>query len=218
MKYFVTGTDTGVGKTYVTAALTAGLRRSGRSARAVKPIETGWDPQTSDAAALAASSGRTLSDTVWRTFAAPRSPKAAAQHEGASINATELIAWCARQTGDPLFIEGAGGWMVPITDQLRMRDLAIAVADAVIVVGRAGLGTVNHALLTAEAIEQRALLGGVILSRRPDDSLEFARENAAEIAAQCGARVAVFPDDEAAILGWFDGAFDEQPTQRTPLG
>ncbi len=216
MRYFITGTDTGVGKTHVTVALTTELRKAGRPARAIKPIETGWTPGSTDAEQLAAASAESLRHTLWRSFRAPRSPKAAAALEGQVIAEDALISWCLEQQGDPLFIEGAGGWMVPIGGGLRMSDLATRAAEAVIVVGRAGLGTVNHSVLTAEAVARQAPLAGVVLSRRPDDELAFARENAAEIFEQTGARVALFPDDEHEILGWFHGGFDEQPTH--PMG
>lgn len=216
MRYFVTGTDTGVGKTHVTVAMTVGLRRAGRRARAIKPIETGWSPGNTDAEQLAAASEAALADSLWQSLQAPRSPKAAAALEGRKLDPAALSTWCARQSGDPLFIEGAGGWAVPICAGVRMGDIAAQVADAVIIVGRAGLGTVNHSILTVEAVAPRAPLTGVVLSRKPDDAIEFARENADEIAVQTGARVAVFPDDEEEILAWFHGGFDEQPTH--PMG
>lgn len=216
MKYFVTGTDTGVGKTHVTAAMTTGLRQAGRDARAIKPIETGWTLGTTDAEQLAAASGQPLAETIWKTFMAPRSPKAAAALERQSIDCAALATWCAARSGDPLFVEGAGGWEVPICPDVRMGDLALQVADGVIIVGRAGLGTVNHSILTIEAVTRRMPLAGVVLSRRPDEALAFTRENADEIAAQTGARVAIYPDDAHDILGWFHGGFDEQPTH--PMG
>lgn len=216
MKYFVTGTDTGVGKTHVTAALVTALRVQGRGACAIKPIETGWDPPRSDAAALAAVSGRALGDSIWLTLAAPRSPKSAAALEARAIDPLELARWCDEQSGDPLFIEGAGGWLVPIAHGYRMRDLAVAVASSVVLVARAGLGTVNHTLLTLESIEQRAAISGTILSRLPTDDLDFARDNAAEIASATATPVAIFPDDLATIVTWFSGSFDDAPTHRGP--
>jgi dethiobiotin synthetase len=200
MIYFVTGTDTGVGKTHVTAALVAGLRTRGRPARAVKPIETGWNETTSDAAALAAASERSLDETILWRLALPRSPSAAARAEGRSIDPRALLAWCRARDADPLLVEGAGGWMVPILDRWRMRDLAEGLDAPVVIVGRAGLGTINHCVLTAEAAPSAH---GIILSRRPDDDLDFARENAAEIRVQICRPVAIFPDDLDAILGWF---------------
>lgn len=216
MKHFVTGTDTGVGKTHVTAALVTALRAQGRQARAIKPIETGWDQPTSDAARLAAVSGQSIDQTIWLTLAAPRSPRSAAALEGRTIDVAALARWCDAQDSDPLFVEGAGGWLVPITAGYRMRDLAVAIASSVVVVARAGLGTVNHTLLTLDSIEQRAAITGTILSRLPTDDLDFARDNAAEIASATPSPVAIFPDDLATIVGWFAGSFDDAPTHRGP--
>ena len=205
MIYFVTGTDTGAGKTHVTAALVTALRAVGRAARAVKPIETGWEPATSDAARLAAASGRSLEETVLYALAAPRSPRAAAALEGRALDARAVARWCRDQGGDPVLVEGAGGWMVPISDTARMQELSVALDARVIVVGRAGLGTINHCVLTVEAVQRVAPLAGVILSRRPEDDPAFARENAVEIARQTQARVAIVPEDMADIVDWFSG-------------
>lgn len=208
MIYFVTGTDTGVGKTHVTALLVRALRRDGFPARGIKPIETGWpdgDEATTetDAAKLAAASEQETNASVLLRFAAPRSPRAAAAAEGRSIDIEAVVTWCHAQSGTPLFVEGAGGWMVPIGETSRMRDLAGALEATVVVVARAGLGTINHAILTVESVQRTAPLFGVILSRRDEDDLSFARENADEIAGQTGARVAILPDDHAVIEAWF---------------
>lgn len=210
MIYFVTGTDTGAGKTHVTALIVRALRAAGREARAIKPIETGWplapgtDPVSgTDAAVLAKASGRTIGETVMLRFALPRSPKAAAQAEGIEIDPKALVDWCRSRAGEPLLVEGAGGWMVPIEGRMRMRELAAGIGAEVVVVAKAGLGTINHAILTAESVQMTSRLVGVILSRRPEDEIAFARENAAEIAAQTGARVAIVPDDLEQIVGWF---------------
>lgn len=194
MKLFVTGTDTGVGKTFVTRRLVEELRSAGRPACAIKPIETGWDEETSDGRALAEASKRSIAETVHLRFAAPRSPRAAAAAEGRQIDFDGLVAWCSAQPGSPLFIEGAGGWAVPI-DRRRMADLAVATADTVLVVARAGLGTINHAVLTIEAARRVRPVEAVILSCRPDDDLDFARENAQAISELTGAYAALFPQD-----------------------
>lgn len=203
MIYFVTGTDTGAGKTHVTAAIVHGLRDAGRAACAVKPIETGWSAKDSDAARLATVSARSIDETVFLHFALARSPSAAAAAEGRSIELDQVVQWCRDQPGDPLLVEGAGGWMVPIRATQRMRDLAIGLGAAVVIVGRAGLGTINHCILTIEAARPDVVIAGVILSRRPDDNLDFARANAAEIEAHTGVRIAIVPDDLEAILTWF---------------
>ena len=186
-----------------------------------------------DAAKLAAASGRETDESVLLRFAAARSPRAAAAAEARSlsripegnlqglcsvsrilregdtcsrsqsIDLGTVVSWCRAQRETPLFVEGAGGWMVPIGERSRMRDLASALDATVIVVARAGLGTINHAILTVEAVHRTSPLHGVILSRRVEDDPSFARENADEIAAQTGARVAILPDDQAAIEAWF---------------
>jgi dethiobiotin synthetase len=202
MRFFITGTDTGVGKTTVAAALIHSLRSTGVAARAIKPIETGWNESTSDARLLATASQAALESSVWMHFDLPRSPSAAARAEGRSIDVDALAIWCAAQVADPLLIEGAGGWMVPIQRDVRMRDLAVRVADTVIVVARAGLGTINHSILTAEAVAATHHLTGIVLCRRPEDDLAFARDNAREIAEQTAVRVAIYPDDCASILAW----------------
>jgi dethiobiotin synthetase len=171
----------------------------GRPACAIKPIETGWDEATSDARLLAAASGRSIEETVHLRFAAPRSPRAAAAAEGRTIDFDALVAWCRVQPGSPLFLEGAGGWAVPI-DHRRMADLALATADTILVVARAGLGTINHAVLTIEAARQARPVEAVILSCRPEDDVDFARENAEAIAELTGAFAALFPQDLRILL------------------
>lgn len=204
MIYFVTGTDTAAGKTHVTGALTRALRAAGRDARAVKPIETGWDAETSDAARLAEASGRTVADTVLLRFALARSPRSAAEAEGRPIDLAAVADWCGGQTGEIVLVEGAGGWRVPLAEGRTIADLAATIGAPVIIAGRAGLGTINHTVLTIEAVRARGLrVVAAVLSRRPDDDLDFARENAREIEAQTGARVALIPDDLAAIVAWF---------------
>lgn len=202
MKIFVTGTDTGVGKTEVTAALVRALRQQGQDARAIKPVETGWVAETSDAARLAAASGRTIEETVGRTFRAPRAPNVAARLEGGSLDLDDLVGWCAAQAGAPLLIEGAGGWVVPI-DHRRTSELAARTAEAVLVVARAGLGTINHSVLTVEAARAALPIAGIVLSRRPDEDLDFATENATEIEAMTGERCAVYPDQLEVVVSWF---------------
>ena len=199
MIYFVTGTDTGAGKTHVTAAIVHGLRAAGREARAIKPIETGWNQATSDAARLAQASARSIDDSVYMRFALARSPQAAAAAEGRAIDLDDVIEWCRAQSGDPLLIEGAGGWRVPIGGRREYAELARSLDAQVIVVGRAGLGTINHSVLTLDAAQARI----AVLSRLPTDDLGFARDNARAIEEMTGARVAIVPDDLPTILGWF---------------
>ena len=193
----VTGTDTGVGKTFVTARLTRWFREQGVNAIALKPIETGWDEPTSDARALADVSGRTVAQTIWQHFAMPAAPKVAAEAEGRTIDRAGLTDWIWRAAAgtDLCFVEGAGGWLVPFGRNWRFRELARDVASRVLIVGRAGLGTINHALLTLDAALAVAQVPAVVLSRRPEDDTQFAHSNRAEIRAWTRTPIYLAPDE-----------------------
>jgi dethiobiotin synthetase len=199
---FVTGTDTGVGKTRVTAALAAALRARGRGVAALKPIETGvvaaeWS--ASDAVRLAAASGRpgdALHEGCLR-FAAMVSPHVAARAAGTRIDVNEVArATAAAAAGCTLaLVEGAGGLLVPLDDAgATMADLAAALGASVLVVARAALGTINHTLLTVRAAEARGLplLGVVVNETRPEAEAAAdvsASGNAQEIARLVGCPV-----------------------------
>jgi len=179
----VTGTDTGVGKTFVTVQLLAQLRRNS-NAIGLKPIETGWSGRLSDAWALAEASGRALDQTIAHHFDLPAAPKMAVEHEGAAeLSLGELATWIRAQSeaSDLCFVEGAGGWLVPWSNSFMLPDLAVALDAGVLVVGRAGLGTINHTLLTLEVVRRTSKVLAVALSLRPDESAAFAERNAKEI-------------------------------------
>ena len=181
--YFVTATDTGVGKTFITAALAAALRARGRDVAVLKPVQSGatsTDP-AGDAALLGA-------DCIY-AFAAPLAPLVAARYEGRTIEAGPILARAAElaREHELLLVEGAGGLLVPLADGFDLADLAVAIGLPLIVVARAGLGTVNHTLLTIEAARGRGLeVTGVVLNGKTDES---SGENAALIEAGSGMRV-----------------------------
>jgi dethiobiotin synthetase len=107
---------------------------------------------------------------------------------------------------DLTLVEGAGGWRVPITDDADMATLAGAVGLPVLVVAHAGLGTINHSLLTVEAVRRDGCDPvAVILSRHPDDDRSFAFENAAEIERISKVTVLVLEDDPAALDSLLQG-------------
>lgn len=206
MRYFVTGTDTGVGKTYATSALAARGRQRGLRVFAWKPIETGCK----------AVNGRWLGEdqeiisSDWQTgalrglyqFQRPAAPLMAANSEHLSIDLAPLLA--AFQTGssmaDLVLVEGAGGWRVPITIQVDMAGLSAFLELPVILVARGGLGTINHTLLTIEAIQRDSQsIAAVILSRRPDDDVAFVEENAHEIGRRSGMRPIVLGSDSSVL-------------------
>ncbi len=181
--YFVTATDTGVGKTFVTAALAAALRARGRDVAVFKPVQSGAvaDDPSGDAVLLGA-------DCVY-AFSAPLAPLVAARAEGRTIELEPILAR-AEELGrehELLLVEGAGGLLVPLADDLDLADLAAALGLPLIIVARAGLGTVNHTLLTIEAARTRGLdLAGVLLNGKSDESTA---ENAALIEERSGVRV-----------------------------
>ena len=147
----ITGTDTDVGKTVVAA----GLAGCVRGAYYWKPIQAGTDPQT-DRERVARLSGlpseRLLPEAYCLAMAA--SPHLAARAEGATI---EVDALDRPSPSGPLIIEGAGGILVPISEQATMADLFAHWAVPVILVARTSLGTINHSLLTIEALKSRGV-------------------------------------------------------------
>lgn len=169
---FVAGTDTGVGKTTVTAALLRALRQAGLRVAPFKPAESGCDPDdhTGDAAALLAASGEDLGmDAVCPyRFREPLAPGIAARRAGGFVD-TGLIE--ARLTDlashyDLVLCEGAGGLLVPFAGNLLLGEWIVRHRFPVLLVGRLGLGTINHTLLSADWLTKHGIrLVGTILSQ-----------------------------------------------------
>jgi dethiobiotin synthetase len=189
---FVTGTDTGVGKTEVSCALVAGARAAGVDVVAMKPAQSGVTPgEPTDADLLHAASGgvEPLEALCPYSFAAPLAPAVAARLEGraVSLEAIVLRARALAARHDAVLVEGAGGLLVPLTERETYADLAVALGLPVLVVARAGLGTVNHTALTVEALRARGLvLAGIVLNRTCDTDDPSVPYNAAEIARVTG--------------------------------
>lgn len=166
-RYFVTGTGTDVGKTLVAAVLVQAL-----GADYWKPVQTGLEelPQgdTGTIARLTRAGAERLHPPLF-TFSAPLSPDQAAAREQSVLALSAFpTAQALPAAGRPLIVEGAGGLLVPLNPQHTMADLMARFALPVIVVARSGLGTINHTLLTLEALRARALpLAGVIFSGSP---------------------------------------------------
>lgn len=163
---FITGTDTDVGKTYVTCALLRDLRRRGHKACGYKPVACG---DRSDARAMRAASDSSLSlerinPLYLRTAAAP---SIAAQFENKSIEMLQLISGYKELLNDfnPILVEGAGGWEVPLNDSLCFSDFAQELQLPIVLVVNNKIGAVNHTLLTLAAIKTRGLnCAGIILN------------------------------------------------------
>jgi len=166
---FITGTDTGVGKTVVACAIARGLVGRGLDVGVLKPAETGVGTEGPlDARALreAAGADEPLERVCPQQFALPAAPTVAAAAEGREVDLDAMDAAChALSTRhEILLVEGAGGLLVPLAAKLCMADLAAHWALPVVVAARAALGTINHTLLTLEALERRGLvLAGVVV-------------------------------------------------------
>jgi dethiobiotin synthetase len=167
---FVTGTDTGVGKTLVACAILRGLRARGMDVGAMKPVETGVGrPGPLDALALREASGADddLADVCPERFALPAAPSVAAAREGRVIDLTRIEACFDAITSrhECVVVEGAGGLLVPLTQAADMADLAARLGLPVVLVARGALGTINHTRLSLEALATRGIaLAGVVLS------------------------------------------------------
>jgi len=181
---FVTGTGTDVGKTVVTAGVLRLLRRHGEAAMAMKPVQTGCEADSQgrmrapDLDFVLRAAGLTGDvDEETRTHLAPYcfapacSPHLAARMAGLRIELDKILAsaqWLAARYPS-LVVEGAGGLMVPLNENQSMLDLACSLRMPVLLVGHSGLGTINHVLLSLEALHRRgcAVLGVVLNDTHP---------------------------------------------------
>ena len=173
---FITGTDTGVGKTLVASALVRCLTQRGIDVGVMKPIETGVPPSPklqTDGARLRKASGchDPMTEVSPYQFRLPLAPLSAAQAERKTVLVTTIIRTFQTllQKHSFVVVEGAGGVYVPITQSFNMTDLIYRMKLPVVVVGFSGLGGVNHALLTIQALRGRKIpiLALVLNQRRP---------------------------------------------------
>ena len=160
--FFITGTDTDVGKTVVTAGLIEAANQAALSTAAIKPVAAGCEStesglQNTDALQLQAAASHPLTYQQVNPVAleAAIAPHIAATEEGKQLSASRLSGFCRGLTllpVDMLFIEGAGGWRVPLNNRETLADIPKQLNSEVILVVGLRLGCINHALLTAEAI------------------------------------------------------------------
>jgi dethiobiotin synthase len=169
---FVTGTDTGVGKTVVSALLLAG---SAADVRYRKPVQTGIAAEAGDRETVAALAGvDALTRTLPELFRLPEpaSPHHAARLAGVRIELDPLVDALTATPGR-FIVEGAGGILVPLNERHVMRDLVAALGLPALVVSSTRLGTINHTLLTLEALERaRIPTLGLVLVGPPDAGAE----------------------------------------------
>lgn len=211
----VTGTDTGVGKTIATAALASCARQLGVDVAVCKPAQTGTADGDDDLAEVGRLSGVTELVGLAR-YPLPMSPVAAAGQAGMSLPSREEVLALIRRLDRPgrlTLVEGAGGLLVELAAAgVTLRDLARDLEAAVLVVARAGLGTLNHTALTLEALAARHVsCAGLVIGSWPDQpglveaSNRSALERLAPVRAVLPADASVAGDFAALSVAAFDG-------------
>lgn len=167
--FFITGTDTGVGKTYISCQLLANANRQGKHTLGLKPLAAGADMtanglRNDDALALQAVSTVKLPYGMINPFcfAQPIAPHIAAAQQGVSLTAANIAnrieSAITATNADYIIIEGAGGWRVPVNETETLADVVKRLKVPVILVVGMKLGCMNHALLTAEAIQSDGIV------------------------------------------------------------
>jgi len=191
--YFITGTDTDCGKTFVTALLVKAARAAGVDAIGAKPFCCG--PRT-DVEILAEASGGAESldaiNPIWlQTPAAPRACELLGEAAADVSKPLSVVRDLARKH-QQVFCEGAGGWLVPITKDYTIADFAAELGWPVIVVVRNKLGALNHTLLTLESIRRRGLpFAGIILNDLEGQPDEATRTNRRVLEESCACPILV---------------------------
>lgn len=193
--FFVTGTDTGVGKTLVSAALTRALVARGLRVAVMKPVASGSDPtpeglRNSDALALMAAANVPTPYEVVNPycFLPPISPHIAAREAGVVIDLPLLRSRfdALASASDSVIVEGAGGWLAPLGDTATMADLAATLSLPVLLTVGLRLGCLNHALLTRESLATRRIPFAGWIANAIDPHLDRAEENLATLSARLG--------------------------------
>lgn len=212
--YFVTGTDTNVGKTYVTCAVTRRALAYGHKVFAFKPIETGCasgpDGELigADQELIANAAGSWQQGPLRGLYRFPlaAAPLVAAEAAHTTIDLAQVVetarSGAVQNQATLTLVEGAGGWRVPITRDADMSALARELGLPILVVARAGLGTINHTLLTIEAVQRDGLpLAGVVISQRTDDAPEATESNRAEINRRWPGLIMILGADPSVLDG-----------------
>lgn len=183
MNYFVTGTDTGVGKTLISCALLHGFAARGKRVAGMKPVAAGCDDDAANADVQALRSATNVLATLGQlnpySFLQPVAPHIAARHAGVSINPERIVESYKELAAlaDVVIVEGAGGLLVPLGDKFDTADLAQLLELPVILVVGMRLGCLNHALLTAAAIQARGLVCAGWVANMVDEDMPFLQEN-----------------------------------------
>jgi len=203
--FFITGTDTGVGKTFVACALLHAALAAGLDGVGMKPVAAGVDGagRNEDVERLIAASSIAAARELVNPycFAAAVAPHIAAAEEGRSIDPAVIKAAGAGlvDRADFLVVEGVGGFLVPLGEGFDSAELAVALGLPVVLVVGLRLGCLNHALLTAEAIRSRGLCFAGWVANRIDPAMARWRENVAALEGRLAAPLlGILPFDPAA--------------------
>jgi dethiobiotin synthetase len=209
-RWFVTGTDTEIGKTVVASALIRHLVASGYRVAGMKPVASGCEAtaaglRNEDALSLMAASNVDLAYETVNPFAYQPAiaPHIAAQRAGRPIDLERIRELAETIDADCLVVEGVGGWMVPIGERRLLAELAKATADEVIIVVGLRLGCINHALLTAAQVGRDGMPLKGWIANHVDPDMQAQAENLATLQT-------LMPCPLLGVVQWRDGA-GEQP-------
>ncbi len=202
--YFITGTGTGVGKTFVTTTLTRRARELGHRVFAFKPIETGCAAGTlgEDQRALTQAAGGWQAGDLAGVyqFELPAAPAVAAPAGTISYERIASVLALGSESADLVLVEGAGGWRVPIDSSHDMGTLAKQCGLPILVAATATLGTINHSLLTIEAIERDGqTVACLVLSARPFDEETLVETNLEQLRSRWSGTIVVLRTDPSVL-------------------
>jgi dethiobiotin synthetase len=184
VSFFVSGTDTGVGKTHTVVQLLQLLRASGRSCAGFKPICCG-DRQDAERLLAASANSLTIDEINPLWLKTPAAPLTAGQIEDVKIDIERLLGAfrALRARVDDVFVEGVGGWMVPIRPDYFVRDLAMEMKLPVLVVAKNRLGCLNHTLLTVRSVQAAGLRCAGVVLNKPTGGEDIASTTNADVLA-----------------------------------
>ncbi len=190
----IIGTDTGVGKTVVTALLASAYKRAGLSTLPFKPVVAGLteldgDNIYADNEFLARAAGADIDQVGLYAFPEPLSPHLAAERAGVSIDISRILARFQElsRSWPAILLEGVGGALVPLTAELSIIDLIAQINIPALIVTHAGLGTINHTLMTVEACQRRGVpVAGLVINRYPGTPGVAAATNPSQLEALSG--------------------------------
>jgi len=209
---FITGTDTGVGKTLIAGAIAKILTDKGHKVSVFKPVATGcishWEglvSSDSEFLACCANSDLRLTTINPVAYVTAAAPIVSAVEERRPIDFNKIASTYNEicQNCDIVIIEGIGGIRVPLTDQFDLRDLAVEFALPVVIVSKPHLGTINHTLMTIDSARAANLkIAGVVINSYNSLQSTIAEETAGQVISQCGsvAILADVPFDETASV------------------